>query len=76
MAMTVLGNNLAASFCERVNSSANLILTHGRTLLEDAHLEKLCMLRVNRNYIGFMKENYPNLATHIMSEANKAMAPK
>ena len=76
MAMTVLGNNLAASFCERVNSGANLILTHGRTLLEDDHLKKLCMLRVNRNYIGFMKENYPNLATHIMSEANKAMAPK
>ena len=73
MALTVLGNNMAASFCERVNSAANLIMHHGRTLLKDEHLRKLCILRMNRDFIDFMKESYPKLATHVMSKANKKL---
>ena len=47
-----------ARFCERVLSAANLIMTDGNTLLDDAELEMLTILRINRNFMEFMRANY------------------
>ena len=64
LALCYIGANLASSFCERVNSCAKNIMTHDRTMLSDEHLEKLCYLRMNRDYIYFLKVKHP----HIMRE--------
>lgn len=59
LALCYIGNNLASSFCERVNSCAKLIMGHDRTLLGDKHLEMLCFLRMNRTFIYYLKQKYP-----------------
>ena len=59
LAICYIGANLASSFCERVNSCAKNIMTHDRTLLSDNHLEKLCYLRMNRDFIYYLKAKYP-----------------
>ena len=64
LALCYIGANLASSFCERVNSCAKNIMTHDRTMLNDHHLEMLCYLRMNRDYIYFLKAKYP----HVMRE--------
>ena len=64
LALCYIGANLASSFCERVNSCAKNIMTHDRTMLSDHHLEMLCYLRMNRDYIYYLKIKYP----HIMRE--------
>ena len=48
----------AESFCERVLSCANDVLTEGNTLLGDAELEMLVVLRMNRNFMRFMRKHY------------------
>jgi len=70
LALTVLGNNMAQSFCERMISAANLIMHLGATCIGEQYLGRLCVLRMNREYMEFMKLYYPNLATHIMAEAS------
>lgn len=62
LALCYIGNNLASSYCERVNSCAKLIMTHDRTVLNDAHLEKVCWLRMNRTFMTFMKVKYADVA--------------
>ena len=62
MALTVLGNTLASSYVERMNSAGKLILHKGRTLLNDEMLNMLVVLRMNRKFMEFMRENYPTLA--------------
>jgi hypothetical protein len=51
----------ASSFCERINSAANLILTKGNTLLGDAEIDKLVVLRMNRDFMAFMRKYYPDV---------------
>jgi hypothetical protein len=46
------------SFTERVISAANLVMTEGSTLLCDEDLDMLVVLRMNRNFMAFMRENY------------------
>jgi len=46
----------AESFCERVLS---LVLTEGNTLLDDAELEMLIILRMNRDFMEFMRKYSP-----------------
>lgn len=69
MVLTVLGNNLASSYVERMNSAGKLILHKGRILLSDHMLNMLVVIRMNRKFMEFMRENYPNLAAikHKMS---------
>ena len=50
----------AESFAERVNSAAKLILTNLNANLNDDDLEKLVVLRMNRDFMIFMRENYFN----------------
>jgi len=56
------GSVLASSFCERINSCANQVLTLGNTLLGDGEMEKLVMCRMNRDFMVFMRKNYPQVA--------------
>ena len=49
------------SFCERVLSCANDVLTEGNTLLGDEELEMLIILRMNREFMVFMREHYSHL---------------
>ena len=48
----------AESFAERIISAVNLIMTEGRTLLDDATLDKLVVLRMNREFMVFMRKHY------------------
>ena len=57
-----IGSLLASSFCERINSCANQVLTLGNTRLSDDEMEKLVMCRMNRDFIVFMRKNYPQVA--------------
>lgn len=57
-----IGSLLASSFCERINSCANQVLTLGNTLLSDGEMEKLVMCRMNEDFIVFMRQQYPEVA--------------
>jgi hypothetical protein len=48
----------AESFCERVLSGANLVVTDGNTLLKDTSVTKLTILRINREFMEYMRANY------------------
>ena len=51
MAKQRLGENMAASFCERMNSIAKDVLDEGHSLLLDAELESIVVLRANRDFM-------------------------
>ena len=51
----------ASSFCERVNSCGNLVLTEGNTLLPQEEVNMLVTLRMNKNFLKFMRENHKHL---------------
>jgi hypothetical protein len=53
-----LGALLASSFCERVNSAANLVLTDGNTCLDEDDIHMLVCLRMNRSFMEFMRERF------------------
>jgi len=53
---------LASSSCERINSCANQVLTLGNTLLGDSEMEKFVMCRMIRDFMVFMRKNYPQVA--------------
>ena len=57
-----VGSHLASSFAERINSAANLILTTGNTLLADDEVDMLCVLRMNRAFMQYMRDNYGYLS--------------
>jgi len=47
-----------ASFCERMNRSANQIVTAGNTFFGDDLVDKTVVLRMNKNFMKFMNLNY------------------
>ena len=52
----------AESYGERVLSCASTVLTEGNTfLLSDEELEMLVILRMNREFMQFMRKNYSHL---------------
>ena len=51
----------AESFCERCLSCANLIITEGNTLMHDDEVMMLVILRMNVDFMEFMRENYSHL---------------
>ena len=73
LALCYIGNNLASSFCERVNSCAKLVMTHDRTMLNDAHLEKVCWLRMNRTFMTYMKVKHPEIAQEWQEKVTSAL---
>ena len=48
----------AESFCERVISCANLVVTDGNTLLDDEEVTMLTVLRMNREFMEYMRANH------------------
>ena len=50
----------AETFAERIISAVNLIMTDGRTLLDDATLGKLVVPRMNRDFVTSMRKHYIN----------------
>ena len=56
-----IGAFLASSFCERINSIANLVLTDGNTLLSEEEINMLTTLKMNRKYLEFMRKNYGHM---------------
>ena len=48
----------AESYAERVISAVNLIMPNGRTLLGDEDFDMLVTLRMNREFMIFMRGNY------------------
>ena len=56
-----IGALLSASFCERINSCANQIVTTGNTSLGDDLVDKMVVLRINRNFMKFMQLKYPTI---------------
>ena len=51
----------AESVCERVLSCANDVMTDGNTVLGDEELEMLVILRMNREFMKYMRENFNHL---------------
>lgn len=49
----------AESYAERVNSCGKLVLTDGNSLLSDEETEMLVTLRMNREFMEHMRQNYP-----------------
>ena len=53
-----VGAFLASSFCERINSVANLVVTDGNTLLADEEINMLVVLRMNRKFMLYMHKHH------------------
>jgi hypothetical protein len=51
----------AESFCERCLSCANLIVTDGNTILLDEEVMMLVVLRMNVDFMEFMRDHYAHL---------------
>ena len=64
-----LGALNSQSFVERMNSAANLIVTKKRTNLADELIDKLVVIRMNRNFMMHCRQNKP--ITHVnLSQLN------
>jgi len=58
----------AESFCERVLSAANLVVTDGNTLLSSEEVEMLSVLRINRRFMQIMRSLYAKEANQQYKE--------
>lgn len=47
--------NSAVSFCERINSAANLVVTKANSLLDPEAINMLTVLRMNRHFMEQMR---------------------
>ena len=54
-----IGKNSAVSFCERINSAANLAMTKGNVLLAPDEVNMLTVLRMNRDFMEHMRKRHP-----------------
>ena len=65
--------NTAPSYCERMisGSVANDVMTEGRTLLDDPKLEMLAILRMNREFMEFMRAEFPDIMNELVSQGLK-----
>ena len=52
----------AASFCERVNSVAKAVMTDAHLLMKHDALEMMVVLRMNREFMEFMRKKHNNLS--------------
>jgi hypothetical protein len=60
----------AESYCERVLSCANLVMTTGNTLLSSAEVDMVVVLRMNRDFMKYMREKHPDLASKANTEVS------
>ena len=57
----VMGALNSEGFCERMLSAAGLVLTEGNTVLKKEEMEKLVLLRMNKEFMKFMRTHYSHL---------------
>ena len=58
----MIASLMAASFCERINSCANIVVTKDNSLLSDeAEIDKVVTLRMNRDFMEYMRTYYPEV---------------
>ena len=67
---------MAASFCERVNSRANLVVTEGNSLLSQEEIDKLVVLRMNKEVMKFMRKNYPEIINSAHAKFGSVVSPE
>ena len=67
---------MAASFCERVNSRANLVVTEGSSLLSQEEIDKLVVLRMNKDFMKFMRKNYPEIINSAHAKFGSVVSPE
>ena len=70
-----LGALSAESYCERIISCANNVMTDGNTLLSDAELEQVVVLRMNCEFMQFMR-NQKHYGAQAKGVANAGKADK
>ena len=51
----------AESFCERVISAANIVMTKGNKLLDNEELDMLVVLRMNRDFMDWAREKFSHV---------------
>ena len=56
-----MGSPHSSSFCERVMSEGNLSVTKGNTRLDSSEVEMLVVLRMNRDFMNFMRTHYADV---------------
>ena len=61
MAHGLIGALNSEGFCERMLWEARHVMTDGETLLADDEMEKLTLLRMNKEFMKFMCANYNHL---------------
>ena len=64
----MMGAHVAASFCERINSCANLVVTEGNSLLSTDEIDKCVVLRMNKVLIEFMRANDPEVINSVQAK--------
>ena len=57
-----IGSLLTSSFCERINSKANQKVTTGNTALGPVEISMVVVLSMNRKFMAFMREHYPEVS--------------
>lgn len=60
-----IGALLASSFCERINSAANQVVTSGNTFLGPDEINMLVTLRMNRDFMAFMRKHYGTVPNNV-----------
>ena len=63
-----IGALLASSFCERINSAANIVLHEGNLKLSEEETNMLTTLRMNRPFVDYMRKKYPRLTLASLEE--------
>ena len=56
-----IGALLASSFCERINSGANIVLHDGNLKMSEDEINKLTVLRMNKDFMKCMRKTYPDV---------------
>ena len=71
-----IGALMAASFCERINSYSNLVVTEGNSVLGPELVEKVVMLRMNQGFIEMMRREYPEALALKYPEVGTIVSPQ
>ena len=54
---------MASIFCERINSCAVEVVDERNTLLSQDEIDKVTVLRMNKEFMEFMRKEYPEVMT-------------
>ena len=57
----MMASLMASSFCGRINSCANIVVTKDNSLLCDEEIDKVVTLRMNRDFMEYMRTYYPEV---------------